>query len=327
VETKTDPSARDAAAGSAAEAGPRALLGRPAFAETPAFPGATLALGIFLVMLGVTGALAAFRSVPVSDTWFRAPRLLVGLVGAGAFGPLGLALGVHGGREISRRRRAARERLLAPEAPWRWDRAWSKDGEHVPRRGQARRAVAVAILAWMILGAAVAVAFMTDAPVAVRAGVLALSATGLAPLWHAASCVRGAWRHGRTFVRWSPFPAFVGERITLRLGVSRRTPKFSRLTVRMRCVQERVVETDDSGRPCQAEIVAFEMFEAVRTIVAAEDLPQPGVEAVLPFEIPADLPGNDLASDLPTYWELDVHGEGPSTDHRVQFLLPIYARS
>ena len=324
--TKTDPSLRKSAPGSAA-GGPRALAGRQAFAETPAIPGATLALGLFLVALGAASALVALGVVPVSDASFRAPRLMVGLVGAGAFAPLGLALAAHGVHGTARRRRAARERTLAPETPWRWDRAWRGDGEAVPRRGQMRRAVGGAVLAWMILGTAIAVAHMTDAPVAVRVGVLVLCVIGVAPVWHALRCVRHAARNGRTFVRWSPFPAFVGERITLRFGVSRRTPRFSRLTFRLRCVQERVVETDEAGDPCDAEIVAFELHEAARTIDVAGDLPKPGVEAVLPFEIPADLPGNDLASELPTYWELDVHGEAPGADYRVQFLLPVYARS
>ena len=136
-----------------------------------------------------------------------------------------------------------------------------------------------------------------------------------------------AARYGRTFVRWSPFPAFVGERITLRFGVARKSPRFTRVTFRMRCVEERVVDKDESGRPCDAEVVAFELFEAARTIDAPEALPRPHVEAVLPFEIPAGLPGTDLTSDLPTYWELDVEGEAPGLDYRMRFLLPVYART
>jgi hypothetical protein len=291
------------------------------------FRGAALALGLLLLALGSSIALVAAGVVPARDSSFHAPRLVVGLVGLGTFGVAGAALAVHGVRGVLRSRRATRERLLAPEAPWRWDRAWGRAGEDAPRWSRAMRAVAGAAFFCVILGAGIAVAFTTDSPAAVRVGVIVLSAIGLVPLWLAVRRVAEALRYGRTFVRWNPFPAFVGERVTLSFGVTRSAPVFSRMTFRLRCVEERVVERPDAGGSVRAEVAAFALFETTRTLDAADDMPRPRVEAVLPFEIPAGLPGNDLESDLPTYWELDVEGEAPGLDYRMQFLLPVYARS
>jgi hypothetical protein len=326
VETTTDPSLRTPAAGGAAGE-PRALPAHETLVTTTVFRGTALVLGLFVLALGAFIALVAGDVVHVPDASFHAPRLVVGLIGAGTFGVAGVVFVLRGARGIARARRGDRERLLAPEAPWRWDRAWGRGGEDAPHWSRARRAVYGSAWFCAFLAAGIAVAFTTGAPTPVRAGVLVMSAIGLVPLWRAARCAAEAARYGRTFVRWNPFPAFVGERITVSFGVTRAEPAFSRMTFRLRCIEERVVETSSGRGSADAKIVAFALHEVTRTLDAEGDMPRPHVEAVLPFEIPPGLPGTDLSGDLPTYWELDVLGEAPGVDYRMQFLLPVYARS
>lgn len=326
MEITTDPSV-GTSADAASEPAPRAVPGHDDLAPTTVFRGAALVVGLLVLALGTSIALVAADVIHVDDSKFHAPRLVVGLAGGGTFGLAGLALALHGVSGIVRRRRAERERFLAPEAPWRWDRQWGRGGEDAPRWRRAARSVVGALFFSVFLAVGIAVAFTTNAPTLVRVAVLALSSIGLVPVWFAVRRVAEALRYGRTFLRWNPFPAFVGDRITLSFGVTREHPAFSRVTFRLRCIEERVVESRSSDRSRAAEVAAFALYESTRTIDAPGDLPRPHVEAVLPFELPAGLPGNALDRDLPTYWELDVEGEAPGLDYHMRFLLPVYERS
>lgn len=326
MKTTTGPSLRTPAA-TGTSGDPRALPAHENLVTSTVFRGTALVLGLFVLALGASIALIAADVIQVPDAAFHAPRLVVGLIGAGTFGVAGVVFIVRGVRGIARARRADRERLLAPEAPWRWDRAWGRSGEDAPRWRRARRGVYGAAWFCAFLAAGIAVAFTTDATTPVRAGVLVMSAIGLVPVWLAVRRVAEARKYGRTFVRWNPFPAFVGERITVSFGVTRKEPVFSRMTFRLRCIEERVVETTSGRGSTEAKVVAFALHESVRTLDVKTDMPRPRVEAVLPFEIPPGLPGTDLGRDLPTYWELEVEGEAPGLDYRMQFLLPVYARS
>jgi hypothetical protein len=324
VETTTDPSVETPESGGAAAA-PRVLPAHESLSRTPVFGGAALAPGLLLVGLAAWIAVAAADVVHVGGAAFHAPRI-VGLAGAGTFGLAGLALAAYGFRGIVRARRVVRERRVAPDTPWRWDRAWGKGGEDAPRWRRAIKAAAVAVMLGALLAAGIAVVFTRSAPTPVRVALIAFSAVGLVPLWIAVRHVAEARRFGRTYLRWSPFPAFVGERITLRFGVTRAKPVFSRLTFRLRCVEESVVETTSADRSRTHAVAAVALFEAMRSLDAPDDMPRPRVDAVLSFEIPAGLPGNALDRDLPTYWELEVEGEAPGLDYGMRFLLPVYER-
>ena len=46
-----------------------------------------------------------------------------------------------------------------------------------------------------------------------------------------------------------------------------------------------------------------------------------GVDAV---PLPRDVPGTDLASRPPRYWQLEVNGEVRGADYAGRFLVPVY---
>lgn len=285
----------------------------------------SLLLGVPFLAAGSFVVLAAADVIPQADSQFPAGRGVAALAGS-LFGAAGVFLAVNGIRGVLRERRAAagRERFL--DMPWRYDRAWRAEGEDAARwsRAGAMLLPTVAFGAFAALG--LVLAWGADgAPWFVKALAAAFALIVLAPLAELIRRVAQGLRYGRTYVRWARFPAFAGERLTLRFGTTRETPRFTRLVFRLRCVAERYVERG-TGEERATTVVCRALHQDAQVVATPSAMPRPMCDTTVHFDLPADLPGNDLLARPATFWELEVEGEAPGLDYRQRFLLPVYAR-
>jgi hypothetical protein len=131
-------------------------------------------------------------------------------------------------------------------------------------------------------------------------------------------------RYGRGRFLFDSFPYFVGEPLTGRLRIRAPAGGFDRLTLRLRCIQERAEQGSKKG---SNTINVYELWAEKREY-ERNTLP-PGRDLDLPVRF---TPYHDprLATQLsalpPQYWVLEVHGDAPGLDYNAAFLMPVYTR-
>jgi hypothetical protein len=318
-----------AAEPAAAEATTVRVLTRPsARAPEPLSPttvhGATAALlALPFLGMGVWVVLLSSGAVAAKEGTFPAGRLVGGAAG-GLFGAAGLWLLVHGLRGIVRTRRAKGAAVRFGHAPWRFDRAWKRDGEDAHRWA----ALVSPALGTLLFGAFAAIpallaAAAPDPPFVVGAAAVGMALLTLVPAAQLLARLVQAVRYGRTYVRWARFPAFAGEELTLRFGVGRDDTGFERLVFRLRCVQE-AYEPDAEGA---TRVVCRTLHDDEQVVEGPGRMPRPGLDTTVRFHVPAGLPGNDLVARPARWWELEVAAETDGPDYRERFVLPVYGRS
>lgn len=129
-------------------------------------------------------------------------------------------------------------------------------------------------------------------------------------------------RYGRLTMRWPKLPFFTGERLEAVLVARPPLEPIGSVVAILRCVQDQraILQTSEG------EEVVFEPMVIYRQTA---EFPVPGEQMkqqTLSFEIPADLPGTDLAPDEATYWQIAI--QIPLMSHIMEtvFLAPVYSR-
>lgn len=291
--------------------------------------GCLLALaGAWLVWLLVDlTRLGAFRGEQdLFGFVFSAPSVFVPLLFGFAATP-GLV------RHLLRERR----KRQFPDEPWMWDQRWNRGGARALRSaGGGSRGLVPALMATAFLGLAALAYFFVlspeDRPPAFIVIPVVLFALGT---W-GAFLAQGASRlkFGGSFLRYRAFPCFLGERLSATLEGIDRLKGFTRLTLTLRCVREKVVGSGKQRR-VEREVLYEEpkevspeevlfgtgdaagVFQLVRRV-------DPGAALPVTFELPeADL-GSHLYDFPKRKWELAVEAEVPGVDYRETFLVPVY---
>ena len=207
-----------------------------------------------------------------------------------------------------------------PSRPWTSDHDWrpermQPDGARDSRQDVLKR---VALLAGIAL---FNLAFLSPyLALKIVAGLADLG--GLLILFDWALKL-GHWlRHPRTWMRWTTFPAFIGDRLEGAVSIRPKQHVMSSIQVRLRCVQdERVEHATENGPISYLEpyVLYEQSFETLPPGETLRELP-------LAFDLPPDLPGTDLDPENATYWQVALRIPVPGPDIEAVFLAPVYAR-
>ena len=216
-------------------------------------------------------------------------------------------------RAALKTRQRQNRRPADPAQPWMSDHFWrpekmKPDDARDTRRETLQRAALLALIALLNLGfLSPYLGLKIVAGFADLAGLLILFGW-LLKLGH--------WlRHPRTRMRWTTFPAFLGGRLEGTVSISPKQHVMSSIQVRLRCVRDERVEHPTESGPTSYYEQSFETLPPGETL---RELP-------LAFDLPADLPGNDLAPEQATYWQLALKIPVPGPDIEAVFLAPVYA--
>ncbi|HEY9423000.1 MAG TPA: hypothetical protein VIW92_16430, partial [Thermoanaerobaculia bacterium] len=193
-----------------------------------------------------------------------------------------------------------RSRRKIAKQPWNSDHPWKPEGQGPDYAGNSGGFFLGHIAFFGLLGLFNMV-FLSPSPWLLRGIVLLLDLLGLAFLLDALRKIWQALRHGRPRMRWTTFPAFLGERLTgvflMRPALRPRGP----VKATLRCVE-------DASETSGAE--PFAIYQQVLEIHTGGDALR---ELPLSFDIPPDLPGTRLHRGDAIYWQvfLQVPVTGP----------------
>ena len=281
-----------------------------------------VAAGLVLLVTGTM--VVAFAAGRPDDIRSEIPAWVLAATGF-LFGIGGILLLAYALAGLFRSLRARKLRGLAPNQPWAADYPWDPSGASSSPIGRSLRELLFGMLMAVFLLPFNWVTFLSDAPFFFRIPFGAVTLIfDVFSLWLLAIGLRRAAasiRYGATAVRFHRFPYFTGETLDLHLAV----PRGARdgVTVELRCVQERIEETDESTK------VAGYSLHGETTRVPATPV-GPGrspAEVAVRFLIPAEAPGTALSARPARYWELVVRPAESASLYAARVLVPIYSRA
>ncbi len=301
--------------------------------------GCTLAAGLSVLLLGLWSVAFALR-LPPSDDDTRPVFVAVG----SAFALFGLLLVGGSVRGLFRHWRHRRWAAAHPDEPWfgdhRWDRHGS-DGLAAPFLGK----LAFFVLLLLVLlspvlwttpeaarewaegvGRRLQADFWgsgLDSLVPIFGGVLCIGGPVLLLFFAVGRAARHRLRYGTGRLVFGAFPFYVGESVQARLQVRNPRPGFERLSVTLRCIEERAESELEAGGKVNV-LNTYQLYAEARVFERADlgsfsDLP-------LYFDLPAGDYETRLSGLPPRYWELSVKAEAPGQDFAADFLVPVYER-
>jgi len=280
--------------------------------------------GLVFIAAGALIVLTSLDVIHTDDADFHAPRELVAAFGMLFFLP-GAWMVIHGLMGVARTRRLAAAAQRHLNAAWLYEHPWDRTGQ---RRSGWRR-VGASLIGLTILSVFLApfhwFLFFTAEDFPVFPQVI-MGIFDLILLFIVADLLKRivqALRYGTTYVRYEHFPYATGGTVRIALGVTRDPPRFDRLTVTLRAVEE-VYETSGSGDNRSQKVVAYAVQQHESVVTHPHEMPTVQRDAWFEFDVERDAPGTDLASRPPKYWELAIHGDAPGVDFEDVFLVPIY---
>jgi len=201
------------------------------------------------------------------------------------------------------------------ERPWESDHPWRPKGQGPDYAGNSGGFL-LGLIAFLGLLGLFNLVFTSPSPWLVRGIVLFFDLLGLLFLLDA---LRKAWqaiRHGRPRMRWTTFPAFLGDRLE---GVFLIRPALrpnGPVKATLRCIE-------DAGGREPGTLEPFVIYQQVRELDAGGDVLQ---ELPMSFHIPPDLPGTHLSRAQAIYWQVFLQVPVTGPDFETVFLAPVYKR-
>ncbi|HKI03577.1 MAG TPA: hypothetical protein VKK31_16485 [Thermoanaerobaculia bacterium] len=211
-------------------------------------------------------------------------------------------------QEARSRDRGSRKR------PWESDHPWLPEGQGPDYAGNSGGFL-LGLIAFLGLLGLFNTVFLSPSPWLLRGIVLVLDLLGLVFLVDA---LRKAWqalRHGRPRMRWTTFPAFLGDRLQ---GVFLMSPALrprGPVKATLRCIEDAV-----GGQAATLE--PFVIYQQILEIDGGGDVR----ELPVSFDIPPDLPGTRLNRAEATYWQVFLQVPVTGPDFETVFLAPVYER-
>lgn len=272
-----------------------------------------ITLGVAILAFGIAGTVGPFaeslqaRSIQDGNH----PRAFLGMIVVGfVFFLLPLrALQVV----LTQARNATRGPRTQAESrqPWTVDHPWKPEGMPPDYPGEAGGSVIGRLGLFSLIGI-VNLVFASPSPLLARMIVLFFDIFALLILWDSLHKIWQWLRHPRPKMRWMTFPAFLGDRL---LGVFDSRPAL-RVQGPVRATL-RAVQDDGIGTSTEPFII----YEQVQEFLNAGDKLS---ELPLSFNLPRDLPGTDLSTDNPTYWQVLLQAPVAGPDFEIIFLAPVY---
>jgi hypothetical protein len=268
-----------------------------------------MAMGIPFMAVGVAILVLLPRQAP--------HRVLPWVFGA-IFSLAGLLVFSMG---LSALRAAASVGRASQREPWRSDNPWDPRGARPAAPGKSLSGYLVAVLFFLLIGVFNVMATASkDFSAFILVGVILVvfDVLGLIVLASILLAIVQRIRAGSPRLSWKRFPFFTAERFEASFTSGRALHVTGPVRATLRCVEQVKEEVDGRIEAHPYAIYAH-----------SETVEPPGARLSsfdVSFDVPAGVPGTDLAKDEPTYWLLEVRAPLTGPDFSAQFLIPIYVR-
>ena len=252
----------------------------------------------------------------------HAPGWLIGIL-AGMFLFGGLFFFLHGIRGVARKAAYHREAAQRPSESWLYDYHWRREGiafsafDDMLKRLLAAMVWTAFLLPFGWVGLNVRGAW----PFLVAVGIFGL--VGIIFWFRWAQMLLDLLRYGNSSLAYESFPFALGGTLHARLRLPHHVSAIDRLTLTLRCVQEKYVTTG-SGDNRQTNVVCYELYSDVTTYDRDRLIGMAGNDIPIEFRVPAGQPPTNLAATPPIYWEIEAKGKARGVDYEAVFLIPIY---
>ncbi len=211
-------------------------------------------------------------------------------------------------------RRQSRGRERGGQRPWESDHPWKPEGQAPDYTGNTGGFI-LGYIAFFGLVGLFNLVFTSPSPWLLRGIVLLVDLFALVMLLDGLRKLWQASRHGRPRMRWTTFPAFLGDRLEGVFLISRALGQKGPVKATLRCVQD--TGGGESSEP-------FAIYQQTREIDAGGDVLR---ELPISFDVPPDLPGTDLYRADATYWQVFLQVPVTGPDFETVFLAPVYEES
>jgi hypothetical protein len=270
-----------------------------------------IAVGIGIFLFGAAGTWGPYKQ------GLRAngdPRFFLAMMGFGTvFALVALRMLQIVLNSVSKEGGSSRE---GRKRPWESDHPWRPDGQAPDYAGNSGGFL-LGLVAFLGLLGLFNMVFMSPSPWVARGIVLLFDLFGLLFLLDA---LRKAWqalRHGRPRMRWTTFPAFLGDRLEGVFLINPALRPNGAVKATLRCIEDA-----RGGGDAQA-LEPFVIYQQVRELDAGGDVLR---ELSVSFDIPQDLPGTHLNRAEATYWQVFLQVPVTGPDFETVFLAPVYER-
>jgi hypothetical protein len=199
--------------------------------------------------------------------------------------------------------------------PWESDHPWRPESQRPDYAGNSGGFL-LGLVGFLGLLGLFNLVFTSPSPWLLRGIVLLFDLLGLLFLLDA---LRKAWqalRHGRPRMRWTTFPAFLGDRLEGVFLIHPALRPNGSVKATLRCIE-------DAGSGEAEALEPFVIYHQVRELDAGGDVLR---ELPVSFDIPPDLPGTHLNRTEATYWQVFLQVPVTGPDFETVFLAPVYER-
>jgi hypothetical protein len=298
-----------------APTGAPVLLDHPAQSATTIDRWASVFFGLLFLSCGGFIMAVALQLVPGKK---NAPNALIPLIGSFFFLG-GLFFVVHGIHGLIRRALYKRQIAAQPSQPWLADHHWHREGFSFSafQAMASRLAAAIFWYAFLVPFFWIGITERGARVFLFGAGLFALVGLFFWVRW--AKTMRDLLHHGNSFLAFDAFPYFLGGPFQARLRAPRHLDSIQKLTVTLRCVQERYVESG-VGNNRSTQVACFELYREVATFDHEQLLGVASSYLPISFRLPDSKSPTRLADTPPTYWEIEARGG----DYQAYFLIPVY---
>lgn len=305
------------------QAGPKRLANHPALASLPVKGLQAWIIGLVVVVFGLVPILAAANVIPTSESKFNAPRWVVAMFG-GVFVAMGLLFVWTAFRARLREQRSRAMRDRYPHEPWRADYNWDETGitDDSSKRTITTSAWAAAIALFIV--PLNYLAFVWD-----EGGWVLTLGVVLTDAGFVAGCGYGLYlwlrflKFGTSYLRFNRFPFLLGRDLSVQFGNGRGIGMYKKMTITLRCVQEKFVTTCMSDKRT-IRVVCDQLYVDSKTLERGGEYRAGDADIPISFSLPSGPLGTCLLERPPRYWQLEIKAETGGVDFLARFLLPVY---
>lgn len=273
-----------------------------------------LAVGAGLFLFGLANIVGPYAAAEREDP--------LRFLGAMAFGVVFIlvALRMLQVQLIGAEHRRRRGRGASHWKPWTSDHPWQPEGMDpdyaAPGGGHVLGTVAIlSVLALFNLA-------LASSSYVFRAVILLFDLFGLLILLDAVLKLWQSLRRARPRLRWTTFPAFLGERLEGVFTTERPLAATGPVRATLRCVRDEWTERENSDGETERDLLPWVLYTRSLEVPAEGRI----MQVPFAFDVPADLPGTDLMRKEPVYWQVVVEVPLSGPDFDAVFLAPVYER-